>query len=375
MSIIQYLTQVSLGPGAIAGLADGIRSLGMERPLVVTDPGLRDSAIFRRMMEAAGREMPVFSGTPPNPTEEAALQALDTYRAEGCDGVLAFGGGSPIDLAKAVAILATHEPPLAQYALILGGLSRITARVAPILAVPTTAGTGSEVGRGALITLSDGRKLGLISPHVIPGLAICDPELTLDLPPRLTAATGIDALAHCVETFLSPRENPVADAIALDGAGRAYRHIERACRQGRDVGGRLEMMTAALMGGLCFQKGLGAVHSLSHALGAIKEPSFHHGTLNAVLMPAVLRANAPHVGTKMERLKAAIGLAAADDLPAALEALNAQLGLPATLAEMGVTRAMLPDVIERALADHSHATNPFQPTADEYGRILDAVMG
>ncbi len=199
-------------------------------------------------------------------------------------------------MAKAVALLVAHPPPLAQYAMVEGGVARITPAVAPLIAIPTTAGTGSEVGRGGLITLADGRKLGLVSPHLIPKVAICDPELTLGLPPLLTAATGMDALAHCLETFLSPRVNPPAEAIALDGLGRAARHIERAVSDGADREARWQMMTASMEGAMAFQKGLGAVHAMSHPMGALREPSLHHGTLNAVVLPAVLRFNEGHGG-------------------------------------------------------------------------------
>lgn len=374
MNTMQYLTNITLAPGAIATLPDILRALGVRKPLLVTDQGVLRTTAYERVILAAAMEMALYADTPSNPTEEAVEDALAVYQHEGCDSVVALGGGSPIDLAKAVALLATHQPPLAQYALVLGGLARITAAVAPIVAIPTTAGTGSEVGRGALITLRDGRKLGLISPHLIPKHAICDPEITLSLPPRLTAATGMDALAHCIETFLSPRLNPVADAIALDGAGRAFRNIERATKDGSDLAARQEMMTASLMGGLCFQKGLGAVHSLSHALGAIKEPSLHHGTLNAVLLPPVLRANRAHTQDKYARLLSAMGLPSDADLAEEIARLNARLGIPTTLSAMGVTPAMLPRVVEGALADHSHATNAFQPTADQYGEILATVM-
>ncbi len=374
MSLIQYLTNITLAPGAVTSLEGVLRGLGVKKPLLVTDQGVQRTAAYNKVLEAAGLPMAVYADTPSNPTEEAVEDALAVYQHEGCDSVVALGGGSPIDLAKAVALLATHAPPLTQYALVLGGLARITAAVAPIVAIPTTAGTGSEVGRGALITLRDGRKLGLISPFIIPKHALCDPEITLSLPPRLTAATGMDALAHCIETFLSPRLNPVADAIALDGAGRAFRHIESATSDGSSLAARQEMMTASLMGGLCFQKGLGAVHSLSHALGAIKEPSLHHGTLNAVLLPPVLRANRAHTQDKYVRLTAAMGLPHGTDLADEIAALNQRLGIPSRLSDMGVTRAMLPRVVEGALADHSHATNPFQPSAAQYAEILASVM-
>jgi 4-hydroxybutyrate dehydrogenase len=375
MTIITYLAHVRFEAGAISALPEDMAALGMTRPLVVTDAGIVKTGLVNKVLSAGGNaDWPVFDGTPSNPTEQAAEQALALYRARGCDGVIGFGGGSPIDLAKAVAIMATHEGGLANYALIDGGLARITAKVAPIIAIPTTAGTGSEVGRGALVTVNDGRKLGLISPHLIPKRAICDPDLTLGLPPHLTAATGMDALSHCIESFLSPRINPPAEAIALDGAGRIWRNLEVAVRDGTNRQARWELMMGALEGGMTFQKNLGAVHGLSHALGALKEPNLHHGLLNAVLLPPIIRHNAAHVGDKYQRLLAAMGLDPAGDLAAEIEALNRRIGLPASLAGMGIRADMVEYLAQQAQNDHSTSTNPRPMTVEDYAMLLRGVL-
>ena len=376
MTVINYLTTIVFDHGALAKLPDEMAVLGIERPLVVTDQGIVAAGLLERLRAVLPDKAaaPVFDGTPPNPTEAAVLAALEIYKDTECDGVVAFGGGSSIDLGKGVALLATHAPPLEQYAMILGGVTRITPAVAPVIAIPTTAGTGSEVGRGSLLTLDDGRKLGFISPNVLPKRAICDPDLTVGMLPELTAATGMDALTHCVETYISPLVNPPAEAIGLDGAGRAFAHIERAVADGADREARWHMLMAAVQGGLTFQKGLGAVHSMSHALGGLAEPILHHGTLNAVILPAVLRYNAGHVGAKYGALAAAMGLAAGTDLAAEIEALNGRLGLPANLREMGVTDAVIPKMIEYSEADHSTATNPRPLKADDFEALFAASM-
>ncbi len=379
MALITYLTRIQFDHGALALLADELKGLGIRRPLIVTDRGVVAAGLVQRVKEALHADMSVsvFDATPANPTEAAARHAVTAYRDGQCDGLIGLGGGSSIDLAKAVAIWATHGgDSLAPYALVEGGLARIRADLAPVVAIPTTAGTGSEVGRGAVIIMEDGRKLGLISPHLVPKLALCDPDLTLGLPPSLTAGTGMDAIAHCIETYLAPAANPPAEAIALDGLTRAWAHLERAVRDGTDRVARWNMMMAAMEGAMAFQKGLGAVHALSHPLGALQAPVLHHGTLNAIFLPPVIRFNAPAVGDKIAKLAAVMGVAPqADAVAAAVAGLNERIGLPGSLSAMGVPKALLPDIAKSALLDHCHATNPRTATRDDYLSILDQAWG
>jgi alcohol dehydrogenase class IV len=301
-------------------------------------------------------------------------EATDVFRDAECDAVVAIGGGSSIDLAKGVALLATHPPPLIDYAFVNGGVERITAGAAPVVAVPTTAGTGSEVGRAAMINVC-GRKLDFLSPHLFPARALCDPDLTLGLPPHLTAATGMDALTHCVETFLSPLVNPPADAIALDGVGRASQWLVEATRHGANREARWNMMMASMEGALCFQKGLGAVHAMAHPLGALDDLPLHHGTLNAVLLPAVLRFNASVAPEKYARLGDVVGLSEGSDLAGFVERLNDTLGLPAGLAAMGVTPGILSRIAAAAEDDPATETNARPATRSTYEYLLGESMG
>jgi len=370
MATISYLTRIEFDAGLAAKLPDFCAELGMTRPLLVTDAGLTALGLTARIGDSFAEGLPVYDGTPANPTEAAVLEALARYKAAGCDGILAVGGGSSLDLAKGVRLLAAHEPPLARYAAVEGGVARIKGPLPPMIAAPTTAGTGSEVGRGAVIIMADGRKLGVLSPLLLPSIAVCDPELTYGLPPLLTAATGMDALAHCLETFMAPAVNPPADAIALEGLQRGFGALRRAVADGRDAQARWDMMMAAMEGAMAFQKGLGAVHALSHPLGALKGVTLHHGTLNAVLLPAVLRFNRAAIGPKWDKLAMILG-GAPDEVIARL---NADLGLPPGLSAMGVAERALPAVARAALQDHCHATNPRPATEAEYYALLEEAF-
>lgn len=382
MAHIQYLTQIHLDPGVVKLLGGECERVGMRKPLIVTDAGVRAAGVLDQALRAFGdRPHAVFDGTPSNPTEAAVRAACRVLEAERCDGLVAVGGGSSIDLAKGVAIAATHEGALKTYATIEGGAPKITDRVLPLIAVPTTAGTGSEVARGAIVIVDDGRKLGFHSWHIVPKAALLDPELTVGLPPLLTAATGMDAIAHCMETFMAPAVNPPADGIALDGLARGWAHIERATRDGRDMDARWNMLSASMQGAMAFQKGLGCVHSLSHSLGGLN-PKLHHGTLNAVFLPAVVRFNAEADSVRREqrlqRMAQAVGLSGCGDdgteLADALAALNALLGLPSGLAAMGVARNQFERIIDHAMADHCHKTNPRLATREDYRAMLETSM-
>ena len=378
MSLIYYVTQIQFEFGAIKLLKAECERVGITRPLIVTDPGVKAAGILQKALNALpDTPVTVFDQTPSNPTEAAVRAAAELYKSSGCDGLIAVGGGSAIDCAKGVAIAATHEGPLSTYATIEGGSPKITARAVPLIAVPTTSGTGSEVARGAIIIVDDHRKLGFHSWYLVPKAAICDPELTLGLPPKLTAATGMDAIAHCMETFMSAAFNPPADGIALDGLERGWAHIERATRDGSDREARFHLMSASMQGAMAFQKGLGCVHSLSHSLGAV-DPRLHHGTLNAMFLPAVIGFNATvesiQKEKRLERMARAMGLVSATDITEAIVDMNVRLGLPSGLAAMGVTHDAFDQIIVGALADHCHKTNPRLASAEDYAEMLENSM-
>lgn len=378
MSTINYLTQIHIEFGALNKLATECERLGIERPLFISDQGILKAGILdKATAQVKNLKFFVFDQTPSNPTEQAATAAAQMYNTHQCDGLIAIGGGSSMDCAKAVAILATHPGPLKTYATIEGGSNKITSVVAPLIAIPTTSGTGSEVARGAIVILDDGRKVGLHSWFIMPKSAICDPLLTLGLPPLLTAATGMDAIAHCMETFMAAPFNPPADGIALDGLTRAWANIERATQDGQNQDARLQMMSASMQGAMAFQKGLGCVHSLSHSLGGLN-PKLHHGTLNAMFLPSVIRFNqsAPSViqESRILRMAKAMDLTSADDVIPAIVDMNQRLGLPSGLQALGVIEAHFEKIIDGAMKDHCHMMNPRIASTTDYEEMLQESM-
>ena len=370
-SVIQYLTTIHFGSQVTTKIGELLGEHKVTRPLLVTDKGIVAAGITDPLHNLLAA---TFDDVQTNPDESSVLRGVEIYREANCDGIIAVGGGSPIDCAKCIGLLATHAPPLEQYAVIRGGINKITSSKPPLIAVPTTSGTGSEVGRAALVTLTTGEKLGIISPHMIPTVAVCDPDLTLGLPPRLTAATGMDAISHCVETYCSHRFNPVADAIALDGLQRAVHSLQAAVEDGDEKEHREEMMMASLQGGLTFQKGLGMIHSLSHPLGGLAGKRLHHGMLNAIFLPHVLRYNAVACPEKMELIAVAIGATDAESVPEHFEKLIETIGLPTRLADLDVTHEDLAGIAAAAMKDHSTASNPREMTLADCEALLQAAL-
>ncbi len=376
---MSYPTKVVFGPGALARLPDQIRRLKITKPLVVSDPGVSRAGLVDRAREVlarAGIAHQLFDRVQLDPTEEDAFEGLRAFRDAGCDGVVAIGGGSPLDAAKLIQLLVTHQPPLSRYDDAAGGDRFVRDDLPPLIAIPTTAGTGSEVSRSGVATLKDtGRKTVIFSPYLMPKAAIVDPELTLGLPPATTAATGMDAFTHCLEAYLAAASHPLADALAIDGISRVARSLPTAVRDGTQLPARSEMMIAAMEGAMAFQKGLGACHALAHALTPISR--IHHGLANAIALPTVMEFNRPACTARLARVAVAMGEdpSAEAELLAqrAIEqvrALNAEIGVPARLRQAGVQEADLPRIAARAFEDASHRTNPRQCSEEDLLAML-----
>ena len=367
-SDMSFPTRIAFGPGALAELPERLRALGAEAPLVVTDPGVVAAGLYARVQQAlakGGLSHALFSEVHPNPIEQDCLRGLEAYRRAGADSIVALGGGSAMDAAKGIRLLTSHEPPLSRYDDTTGGERFVTEPMPPLVAIPTTAGTGSEVGRSAVVTLAEGgRKAVLFSPRLIPSLALCDPELTLGLPPGPTAATGMDAFVHCLEAYCAKGFHPLADAIAIDGLGRATRNLPTAVRDGKNLAARSEMMVSAIMGAVAFQKGLGACHSLAHALTPIC--GVHHGLANAIVVPHVVQFNLPVVEERLGRVAVAMG--ERDGAPPAQLARAAVARIRALAREIGIPERLreeqIPEVAHKAFLDGCHQLNP-RPTTEQ----------
>lgn len=371
MALISYLTRILFDFGAVGVLPEELARHGIGRPLLVTDQGLRAAGLVEAVAGRldAGR-LTIFDETPGNPTEAALETVLALYQTHDCDGIIAMGGGSCLDLGKAAALLLRQGGRFADYAVSGGGSERIEGTV-PWIAIPTAAGTGAEVGRAASLTLKDGHKVAAVSLKMVPASVICDPELTRSLPAFMTAATGMDALGHGIEAYLSTRVNPPAEAIALDCVRRIAGNLERAVADGGDRQARWEMMMGALMGGMSLQKGLGAMHAMAHPLG---ELDLHHGTIIAAVMPVVLRFNEPAALEKFARLREAAGLPERADLAGWIEKMNKRIGMPPGLDAMGVAQGLIPGLAEAAAKDNLGVTNPRPASAEDYAAMLREAM-
>jgi len=377
MSLVtwSFPTTIVFGPGALATLADHVKRVGGRRALVVSDAGVKRAGITQqvtKMLEAAGVPAASFDEVDPNPVEKNVLQGVAAYADARADVVIAVGGGAPLDTGKLIALMTTHDRPLVDYDDATGGDRFITANVPPIVTIPTTAGTGSEVGRSGVVTLTaTARKTVIFSPHLLARVAILDPLLTRSLPPRVTAATGFDALTHCLEAYCSLGDHPMADAIALGGLELCAKHLERAVKQGENQEARGAMMKAAMMGAVAFQKGLGACHSLAHPLSS--EKGLHHGLANALCLPAVVDWNAEVVGDRLERARCILD-PKSRSASEALRDLRARLGLPGGLRAEGVGEADLDKLADKAFEDACHRSNPRPVTRDELRALYVASL-
>jgi 4-hydroxybutyrate dehydrogenase len=373
-----YPTAVRFGAGRISEIAEACAAAGITKPLLVTDKGLAGMDITARtldLLEAAGLGRAMFSDVDPNPNEKNVEAGLKMYREGGFDGVVAFGGGSGLDLGKTLAFMAGQTRPLWDFEDIGDWWTRADpAGIHPIVAVPTTAGTGSEVGRAGVITNSETHEKKIIfHPKMLPAVVICDPELTVGMPQFITAGTGLDAFAHCVEAFCSPHYHPMSQGMALEGMRLVKDYLPRAYADGQDLEARAHMMSAAAMGATAFQKGLGAIHALSHPIGAHHHT--HHGTTNAVCMPAVLQFNRPKAEGVLTQAAAYLGIEGGfDGFCAYVDELNASLGIPKTLTELGVADPDLDTLVRDALNDPSTGGNPVEMTAENTRALLEALL-
>ncbi|WP_372839467.1 iron-containing alcohol dehydrogenase [Phaeovulum sp.] len=375
-----YPTAIKFGVGRISELAEHCQAVGIARPLLVTDKALASLPITKNaldVLEAAGLGRAVFSEVDPNPNEKNMTDGIAVYKAGNHDGVICFGGGSALDLGKMIALMAHQAPKLSVWDLedIEDWYTRADAsKIAPIIAVPTTAGTGSEVGRAGVLTNSSTHKKKIIfHPKLMPAVTICDPALTVGMPRFITAGTGMDALAHCLEAYCSPFYHPMSQGIALEGMRLVFENLPKVYADPNDLDARAHMMSAAAMGAVAFQKGLGAIHSLSHPVGAVY--GTHHGTTNAVVMPMVLDFNRKEIAERIKAAAAYLGIKGGfKGFRAKVMELRAELNIPENLTAMGVKASDLDMLTEMALEDPSCGGNPVKMTKRNTRKLFDACM-
>ena len=373
-----YPTTIRFGAGRIRELPDACVQAGIQRPLLVTDRGLAELPITQATLEVmknARLASGLFADVDPNPNNKNLAAGIEAYRAGGYDGVIAFGGGSGLDLGKLIAFMAGQTRPVWDFEDIGDWWARADAEaIAPIVAVPTTAGTGSEVGRASVLTnsISHVKKI-IFHPKILPSVVICDPELTVGMPKSITAGTGLDAFAHCVEAFSSPHYHPMSQGIALEGMRLVKEYLPRAYANGNDIAARAQMMSAAMMGATAFQKGLGAIHALSHPVGSVFNT--HHGTTNAVCMPAVLDFNAEMIRDRFDMAAAYLGIEGGfEGFTAFVQSLNDQLGIPRTLSELGATPERIDELAEMAIHDPSCGGNPVELSVENLKELYRRCM-
>jgi len=376
-NVMSFPTRIVHGKGAIRELPAELKRVGAKSVLIVSDKGILQAGLLRfvtPILEQAGLKFAVFADLESNPTEKNALDGIAAYRAAGADAIVAVGGGASLDVGKAIRLLVHHQPPLAQYDDAKGGDKLITSKQPPFIAVPTTAGTGSEVGRSTVLVI-DGTKVVIFSPYLLADAAILDPELTVGLPPFITAATGMDALTHNLEAYVAKGDHPLADAIALDGLRRIGASLKRAVQNGKDLEAREQMLLGSAFGAIAFQKGLGACHSVAHALGPVA--GTHHGLANSLMLPSIMSFNRMVVE---ERLATAATVLGADPKMSVQERahlsvelvdnLRVACGLPRKLSQAGVKREMIPLLVEKSLADACHQSNPRPVTQVDFERLI-----
>src|SRR5947209_577292 len=380
-SVMSFPTRILYGKGAIKELPNELKRAGASRPLLVTDKGILQAGLLRfvaPLLEHAGIKAPIFTDFAANPTDADAIRGVEAYRAQNADSVLGVGGGASLDMAKAIALLVNHQPPLAQYDDAKGGDAKITGPVPPIIQVPTTAGTGSEVGRSTVLVI-DGTKTIIFSPYLLAKVAILDPELTAGLPPFITAATGMDALTHNLEAYVAKGEHALADAIAIDGLRRIAASLKRAVQNGKDLEAREQMLLGSAFGAIAFQKGLGACHSVAHALTPVA--GTHHGLANSLMLPTVISFNRMAAEVRLADAAVALGadpkMSVSDRAKACAELVDdirVACGLPRKLSQAGVKREMIPQLVEKALADACHQSNPRPVTEVDFERLINEAF-